>query len=146
MFRLLKNFPKFCSKPLFPSFSTSKVPLKTWTSSVEPIEEEASKQLQNLCSLGPDIIHGHIAVMPDVHWGMGATVGSVIPTKHVIIPAAVGVDIGCGMCAVKTSLFLDDFKSDSLAKIRNRIESVIPVGFAGIDDKKFNKEFYKMVV
>ena len=120
------------------SFSTTKVSIKQWTSKVE-VEEEASKQLENLRNLGPDVIHGHIAVMPDVHCGKGATVGTVIPTKNVIIPSAVGVDIGCGMCAVKTSLRLNDIKLDSLAKIRACIESIIPLGFDGVDKKQFNK-------
>ncbi|WP_252407043.1 RtcB family protein, partial [Escherichia coli] len=70
--------------------------MKAWTRGV-PIEESAMKQLRNVASL--PFIHKHVAVMPDVHWGMGATVGSVIPTVGAIIPAAVGVDIGCGMMA-----------------------------------------------
>jgi len=65
--------------------------------------------------------------MPDAHWGMGATVGSVIPFKGAIIPSAVGVDIGCGMCAVKTSLTANDLPS-SLKKFRTTIEDNIPVG------------------
>ena len=75
------------------------VPIKAWTRGV-PIEDAALKQLKNVASL--PFIHKHVAVMPDVHWGMGATVGSVIPTVGAIIPAAVGVDIGCGMMAVRT--------------------------------------------
>lgn len=69
-----------------------RVPIKVWT---DQIEESAFKQLENLGAL--PFIHKHIAVMPDCHWGMGSTVGSVIPTKGAIIPAAVGVDIGCGI-------------------------------------------------
>ena len=76
------------------------VPIKAWTRGV-PIEDAALKQLKNVASL--PFIHKHVAVMPDVHWGMGATVGSVIPTVGAIIPAAVGVDIGCGMMAARTS-------------------------------------------
>lgn len=121
------------------SRTLTKVEIKKWTKYVEPIEHEAKIQLENLANLGPDVIHGHIAVMPDVHLGKGATVGSVIPTKRVIIPAAVGVDIGCGMCAVKTSLKLNDIKLDNMSKIRKIIEGVIPVGFDGCDDSKFTK-------
>ena len=77
------------------------VPVKAWTKGV-PLEDEARKQLLNAAQL--PFIFKWIAAMPDVHWGIGATVGSVIPTKGAIIPAAVGVDIGCGMMAVQTSL------------------------------------------
>ncbi len=76
-------------------------PIKAWIRGV-PIEHEAQNQLRNIAQL--PFIHSHIAVMPDVHLGKGATVGSVIPTKGAIIPAAVGVDIGCGMMAVETTL------------------------------------------
>lgn len=71
-------------------------PIKAWTRGVQ-VEEVAKQQLRNLA--GMPFIHKHIAAMPDVHWGMGATVGSVIATKGAIIPAAVGVDIGCGKAA-----------------------------------------------
>ena len=84
-----------------------------------PVEHEAQNQLRNVASL--PFIHSHIAVMPDVHFGIGATVGSVIPTKGAIIPAAVGVDIGCGMMAVRTSLTANDLP-DSLARLRGAIE------------------------
>src|SRR6186713_841876 len=80
---------------------TGAVPVKAWVQGV-PIEEAARRQVENVARL--PFIHGHVAVMPDVHFGRGATVGSVIPTKGAIIPAAVGVDIGCGMCAVQTTL------------------------------------------
>jgi len=72
-------------------------------------------------------VHGHVAVMPDVHVGIGATVGTVLPTKGAIIPAAVGVDIGCGMAAVKTSLTSEDLPDD-LRALRSAIEAAIPVG------------------
>ena len=75
-------------------------PIKAWTRGV-PIEDTARQQIANMAKLR--FIHRHIAIMPDVHWGMGATVGSVIPTVGAIIPAAVGVDIGCGMAAVRTN-------------------------------------------
>lgn len=78
------------------------------------------------------IVAGHLAIMPDVHLGKGATVGSVIPTRGAIIPSAVGVDIGCGMCAVKTTLTASDLP-DSLARLRAKIEAMVPVGFASHD-------------
>lgn len=99
--------------------------VKFWVSDVE-VEWAALNQIQNIISL--PIIHGHMAVMPDVHMGKGATVGSVIPTKSAIIPAAVGVDIGCGMIATKTNLTASDLP-DSLLSLRLLIESKIPVGF-----------------
>src|SRR5579871_4170650 len=100
--------------------------IRMWTDGV-PVEEEALKQLRNIASL--PILAGHVAVMPDVHLGKGATVGSVIPTQAAIIPAAVGVDIGCGMVAVRTTLDADALP-DSLAGIRAAIERDVPVGFA----------------
>src|SRR5512138_994268 len=76
--------------PVSQQITTGRVPVKIWTPS---IEGTARRQLENIASL--PIIHGHVAAMPDVHAGIGATVGSVIPTKQAIIPSAVGVDIGC---------------------------------------------------
>ena len=76
-------------------------PILAWTKGV-PVEEAARRQLENVARL--PFIHHHVAAMPDVHWGLGATVGSVIPCRGAIVPAAVGVDIGCGMMAVRTSL------------------------------------------
>jgi tRNA-splicing ligase RtcB (3'-phosphate/5'-hydroxy nucleic acid ligase) len=99
-------------------------PIKAWTRGV-PLEEAALKQLHNVASL--PFIHKHIAVMPDVHWGMGATVGSVIATKGAIVPAAVGVDIGCGMMAVQTSIRAEHLP-DSLLDIRIAIEQAVPHG------------------
>ena len=100
------------------------VPIKTWTRGV-PLEDEARKQLQNIARL--PFIHQHIAVMPDVHLGKGATVGSVVPTIGAIIPAAVGVDIGCGMIAARTTLTADDLP-DNLAGLRSAIERAVPHG------------------
>jgi len=100
-----------------------KSPVLVWT---DEVESAALDQLSNVANL--PIIHGHIAVMPDVHLGKGATVGSVIPTRAAIIPAAVGVDIGCGMCAVRTSLTAAQLP-DSLRQVRNAIERDVPVGF-----------------
>lgn len=99
-------------------------PVKAWTKGV-PVEESAMQQLANIASM--PFIHKHVAVMPDVHWGMGATVGSVIPTKGAIIPAAVGVDIGCGMMATKTSLKAKHLP-DNLKKLRSEIEKAVPHG------------------
>ena len=99
-------------------------PIKMWTKGVH-VEEQAKKQLKNLASL--PFIHKHLAVMPDVHLGRGSTIGSVIPTKNAIIPAAVGVDLGCGMMAVKTTLKASDLP-DNLGLLRWRIESVVPHG------------------
>ncbi|MEH6489740.1 RtcB family protein [Hyphomonas oceanitis] len=98
--------------------------VKAWVKGV-PVEESARHQLENVAGL--PFIHSHLAVMPDVHFGRGATVGSVIPTKGAIIPAAVGVDIGCGMMAIGTSLTANDLP-DSLAAIRSEIERKVPVG------------------
>ncbi len=100
------------------------VPIKSWTRGV-PLEEAAEKQLRNVASL--PFIYKWVAAMPDVHWGIGATVGSVIPTRGAIIPAAVGVDIGCGMMAVETSLHANDLP-DNLHAIREAIERAVPVG------------------
>src|SRR5581483_8510816 len=102
-------------------------PIKAWVRGV-PLEQEAREQLLNVARL--PFIHQQIAVMPDVHYGRGATVGSVIPTKGAIVPAAVGVDIGCGMMAVHTSLTANDLP-DSLAAIRTRIERAVPHGGHG---------------
>src|SRR5687767_3056787 len=102
----------------------SGVPIKAWTKGVA-IEAEAEKQLRNVARL--PIVYKWIAAMPDVHWGMGATVGSVIPTKQAIIPAAVGVDIGCGMMALRTTLDASDLPDD-LKTIRSAIERAVPHG------------------
>ncbi|STX28193.1 replication factor C subunit (activator I) [Legionella beliardensis] len=99
--------------------------VKAWTRHVL-FDENAKQQINNIASL--PIIYKHIAVMPDVHLGIGATVGSVIPTKNAVIPAAVGVDIGCGMIAMRTNLFAKDLP-DNLYKLRLAIEQAIPVGF-----------------
>lgn len=100
--------------------------VKHWTEGVE-FEDEARKQVHNVATL--PFVRG-VAVMPDVHWGMGATVGSVIATHQAIIPAAVGVDIGCGMIAQETGLTASDLP-DSLAKLRSDIERAIPHGGPG---------------
>src|SRR6266446_3376244 len=100
------------------------VPIKAWTRGVA-LEDQARKQLLNVAQL--PFIFKWVAAMPDVHWGIGATVGSVIPTKGAIIPAAVGVDIGCGMMAVQTDLNARDLP-DNLKDIRSAIEKAVPHG------------------
>jgi tRNA-splicing ligase RtcB len=102
------------------------VPVKMWTQGV-PVEIEAQQQLENAARL--PIVFKHIAAMPDVHYGIGATVGSVIPTFRAIIPAAVGVDIGCGMIACKTSLRAQDLP-DNLGPLRAEIEKAVPHGMS----------------
>jgi len=98
--------------------------IKAWIDGVQ-VEHQARKQIDNIAAM--PFIHKHVAIMPDVHWGMGATVGSVIPTKGAIIPAAVGVDIGCGMMAQRTSLTASDLP-DNLHALRTEIERRIPHG------------------
>src|SRR5579859_2371610 len=99
-------------------------PIKLWTRGV-PLEDQARQQLINMASL--PFIHRWIAVMPDVHLGKGATVGSVVPTVGAIVPAAVGVDIGCGMIATRTTLKAADLP-DNLAGLRSAIEHAVPHG------------------
>ncbi|MTW06199.1 RtcB family protein [Pseudoduganella ginsengisoli] len=99
-------------------------PIKMWTSGV-PVEAAAKEQLANTAKM--PFIYKHIAVMPDVHLGKGSTIGSVIPTLGAIIPAAVGVDIGCGMMAAKTTLNARDLP-DNLGALRSAIEKAIPHG------------------
>jgi tRNA-splicing ligase RtcB len=100
------------------------VPIKAWIRGV-PFDQRAADQLRNVARL--PIVHKWVAAMPDVHWGIGATVGSVIPTSGAIIPAAVGVDIGCGMMAVRTSLGANDLP-ESLRGLRSAIEKAVPHG------------------
>jgi len=104
--------------------ATAHVPIKAWVQGV-PFEDEARKQLANLATL--PFIHKWVAAMPDVHTGLGATIGSVIASKKAVIPAAVGVDIGCGMMAVKTSLRAEQLPDD-LAPLRRAIEAAVPHG------------------
>ena len=99
------------------------VPVFAWTGE---IEASALAQLRNVARL--PFVGPHVAAMPDVHAGIGATVGSVIPTRAAIIPAAVGVDIGCGMNAVRLTLRADQLP-DGLSRLRSAIEAAVPVGF-----------------
>ena len=101
-------------------------PVKMWTQGV-PVEPAAKEQLEKLAQL-PFVFH-HVAVMPDVHVGKGSTIGSVIPTLGAVIPAAVGVDIGCGMMAAKTTLRAADLP-DNLSKLRSAIEQAVPHGMS----------------
>jgi tRNA-splicing ligase RtcB len=117
------------------------VPVKMWTQGV-PVEESAKIQLANTARM--PFIYKHLAVMPDVHLGKGSTIGSVVPTLGAVIPAAVGVDIGCGMMAAKTTLTANDLP-DSLGPLRSAIERAIPHGmspktrgFRGRDEGSWN--------
>src|SRR3989440_2727997 len=98
------------------------VPVKIYT---DELELTARQQLVNISTL--PIVHHHVAATPDVHLGIGATVGSVIPTKSAIIPAAVGVDIGCGMIATRLSLTANDLDEVKLRKIFEQISRDVPV-------------------
>lgn len=104
--------------------STDGVPIKGWTRGVL-FEQEAEAQLRRVATL--PFVYKWVAAMPDVHAGLGATVGTVLATKGAIIPAAVGVDIGCGMIAVKTSMVASQLP-DSLYSIRLAIEAAVPHG------------------
>ena len=103
--------------------SEAHLPVKIWT---DQVDDKAKQQLTNVASL--PFIHHHVAAMPDVHVGMGATIGSVIATNQAIIPAAVGVDIGCGMIAARTSLTANDIDERSLEKVFDQISRDVPVG------------------
>lgn len=112
-----------------------KAPVKVWT---DDIDEASAKQLLKMASM--PFIHKHIAVMPDVHLGHGATIGSVIPTKGAVIPAGVGVDIGCGMMAVQLSLKASDLP-ENLKSIRTDIERAVPHGFASVPGRSKKGRF-----
>jgi tRNA-splicing ligase RtcB len=105
----------------------SGVPIKSWTKGV-PFEDEARAQLIRASKL--PFLYRHIAVMPDVHGGKGCTIGSVIATRKVLVPAFTGVDIGCGMVAVKTDLKASDLPDD-LSGLRTAIEAAVPHGGPG---------------
>ncbi|SDO03395.1 tRNA-splicing ligase RtcB [Janthinobacterium sp. OK676] len=109
--------------PIHQTLRGAHVPVHIFT---DDIDAQALRQLHNIASL--PIVHPYVAAMPDVHAGIGATVGSVIPTRGAVIPAAVGVDIGCGMNAVRTTLTASDLP-DNLARLRSAIEAEVPVGF-----------------
>jgi tRNA-splicing ligase RtcB (3'-phosphate/5'-hydroxy nucleic acid ligase) len=111
--------------PVIQEIREGRVPVKVYTGE---LEAAARQQLVNISRL--PVVHHHVAAMPDVHLGIGATVGSVIPTVRAIIPAAVGVDIGCGMIAARLSLTGNDVDEASLGKVFNQISRDVPVGFA----------------
>jgi tRNA-splicing ligase RtcB len=106
------------------TIETQNVPIRAWVDGVA-FEDAARRQVENVATL--PFVYRHVAVMPDVHWGMGATVGSVIATRGAIIPAAVGVDIGCGMVAVRLDVAASELP-DSLAAMRASIERAVPHG------------------
>ena len=108
-----------------------RVPVKIWT---HDVDERSKEQLANIA--GMPFIHHHVAAMPDVHLGIGATIGSVIATHKAIIPAAVGVDIGCGMVAAKLSITANDIDEKSLKKIFDQITRDVPVGRGQHDDDR----------
>jgi tRNA-splicing ligase RtcB len=109
---------------MYTAMQGARVPIRMWADPAT-VEDAALRQLRNIANL--PWVHG-VAVMPDVHLGKGATVGSVIAMRDAVSPAAVGVDIGCGMSAVRTSLYAEDLPDD-LRGLRRRIESAVPVGF-----------------
>jgi tRNA-splicing ligase RtcB len=116
--------------PIHQEIAEGRVPVRIYTGEIEPA---ARAQLVNISRL--PIVHHHVAAMPDVHLGIGATVGSVIPTLRAIIPAAVGVDIGCGMMAARLSLSADELDESSLKKVFNQINRDVPVGFDQHDER-----------
>lgn len=109
------------------------VDIHLWTQP-ETVEPQAMRQLQNIAAL--PWTFKHVAVMPDVHYGKGATVGSVIAMRDAVSPAAVGVDIGCGMTAVRTTLTAEDLPA-SLGPLRSKLERAVPVGFAQHHNEAF---------
>jgi tRNA-splicing ligase RtcB len=121
--------------PVRQELNDGRVPVKLYTGEVEPA---ARAQLANISRL--PIVHHHVAAMPDVHLGIGATVGSVIPTVKAIIPAAVGVDIGCGMIATRTSLTAKDLDERRLRKVFDQVTRDVPVGFGQHKDRDVRVE------
>ncbi|MCF8150012.1 MAG: RtcB family protein [Burkholderiaceae bacterium] len=111
--------------PIKQVIQSARVPVMIWT---DDVDERSKQQLANIASL--PFIHHHVAAMPDVHVGRGATIGSVIATHKAIIPAAVGVDIGCGMVACRLSLTANDLDEKLLRKVYGQISRDVPVGRA----------------
>ena len=109
--------------PIMEILTSQRVPVKIWT---DDVDEKSKQQLANIASL--PFIHHHVAAMPDVHLGIGATIGSVIATHKAIIPAAVGVDIGCGMVACRLSITGNELDEKSLRKVFDQISRDVPVG------------------
>lgn len=117
--------------PIKQVLTSQRVPVKIWT---DDVDEKSKQQLANIASL--PFIHHHVAAMPDVHLGIGATIGSVIATHKAIIPAAVGVDIGCGMVACRLSITGNELGEKSLKKVFDQISRDVPVGRAQHDDDR----------
>ena len=117
--------------PIKEVLTNQRVPVKIWT---DDVDEKSRQQLSNIASL--PFIHHHVAAMPDVHLGIGATIGSVIATHKAIIPAAVGVDIGCGMVACRLSITGNDLDEKSLRKVFDQISRDVPVGRAQHPDDR----------
>lgn len=117
--------------PVKQSLTHTPVPVRIWT---DDIDEASKAQLANIASL--PFVHSHVAAMPDVHLGIGATIGSVIATRGAIVPAAVGVDIGCGMVAARLSLGARDLDERRLRKVFDQITRDVPVGRAQHDDER----------
>jgi len=117
--------------PIRKVLDDGRVPVKIWT---DEVDEASCQQLANIARL--PFIHHHVAAMPDVHVGIGATIGAVIATRQAIIPAAVGVDIGCGMVACRLSLDASALDEKRLRRIFDQIGRDVPVGFAQHDDER----------
>lgn len=109
--------------PIKEVISSQRVPIKIWT---DEVDDKSRAQLRNIASL--PFIHHHVAAMPDVHLGIGATIGSVIATHKAIIPAAVGVDLGCGMVAARLSITANELDEKALKKVFDQISRDVPVG------------------
>lgn len=117
--------------PIKEVLTSQRVPVNIWT---DDVDEKSKQQLANIASL--PFIHHHVAAMPDVHLGIGATIGSVIASHKAIIPAAVGVDIGCGMVACRLSITGNDIDEKSLRKVFDQISRDVPVGRAQHEDDR----------
>lgn len=115
--------------PIYQTLQTAHVPVSLWT---DDIDEASRQQLSNIASL--PFVHHHVAAMPDVHLGIGATIGSVIATHQAIVPAAVGVDIGCGMLACRLSLAASQLDEKALQRVFDQISRDVPVGRAQYED------------
>ena len=118
------------SQTLAKTFYSDAKPIKAWVEGVE-FDDNAFHQVVETARL--PFIYKHVAIMPDVHYGIGATVGSVVPTQGAIVPAAVGVDIGCGMVAQRLNLTASDLP-DNVDAIRADIEAAVPVGFSAHEE------------
>ena len=124
--------------PVRQEIREGRVPVKVYT---DQVEDGARRQLVNISQL--PIVHHHVAAMPDVHHGIGATIGSVIPTLRAIIPAAVGVDVGCGMIAARLSLTASEIDEASLKKVFAQISRDVPVGFEQHDEREARSDAAK---